>query len=169
MSHNIVSGDDFTSSAKCACDDPLYPFCWEEDSFCYTSETNTNWSASVCPGNCTVSDTTIHFALLLPTSGSWPGGPWVAGAAALAVERVNADKALLPGHNLEFSWANSGCSKKQGLAAMGELFERWLSGNIPDIDAVIGPGCSSACEVTSYLSAGWGIPQLSYSCTHACM
>ena len=33
----------------------------------------------------------------MPLSGSWDGGKRVAGAAALAVERVNADKALLPG------------------------------------------------------------------------
>ena len=26
-------------------------------------------------------------------------------------------------------------------------------------------GCSSACEVTSYLSGGQDIPQISYSCT----
>ena len=43
---------------------------------------------------------------------------------------------------------------------MGELL-----GGESRIDAVIGPGCSSVCEVTSYLSAGQGIPQLSFSCT----
>ena len=83
-----------------------------------------------------------------------------AGAAALAVERVNADKALLPGQRLEYSWADSGCSAQHGLAAMGEL----LAGE-SKIDAVIGPGCSSACEVTSYLSAGQKIPQISWGCT----
>ena len=89
-------------------------------------------------------------------------GPWVlrgAGAAALAVERVNADKALLPGRRLEYSWADSGCSPEQGLKAMGKLL-----GGASKVDAVIG-GCSSACEVTSYLSAGQSIPQVSYSCT----
>ena len=30
---------------------------------------------------------------------------------------------------------------------------------------MIGPGCSSACEVTALLSAGQNIPQISYSCT----
>ena len=37
---------------------------------------------------------------------------------------------------LKFSWADSGCSAKQGLKAMGEL----LRGR-SRIDAVIGPGC----------------------------
>ena len=41
-------------------------------------------------------DEPIHFALLVPFSGSWKAHR-TAGAAELAVERVNADKALLPG------------------------------------------------------------------------
>ena len=93
-------------------------------------------------------------------SGSWDAGKRVAGAAALAVEKVNADKALLPGHWLEYRWTDSGCSAQQGLAAMGELL-----GGASKVNAVIGPGCSSACEVTSYLSGGQGIPQISWGCT----
>ena len=54
------------------------------------------------------------------------------GAAALAVERVNADKALLHGRRLEFSFADSGCSAQQGLAAMGKLLKA------SRVDAVIG-------------------------------
>ena len=91
-------------------------------------------------------------------AGSWDGGLRIAGAAALAVERVNADKNLLPGRVLEYSWADSGCSAKQGLKAMGELL-----GGESRISAVIGPGCSSACEVTSQLTAEQDIPQIFYS------
>ena len=69
----------------------------------------------------------------MPMSGSWDGGTRVAGAAALAVERVNADKSLLPGRRLEYSAADSRCSAQQGLKAMGKL----LAGRV---DAVIGPG-----------------------------
>ena len=93
-------------------------------------------------------------------SGVWDGGKRVAGAAALAVERVNANKDLLPLRRLEYSWADSGCSAGQGLAAMGELLR-----GTSRVDAVIGPACSSACEVTSYLSGGQSIPQISYGCT----
>ena len=91
-------------------------------------------------------------------SGSWDAGKRVAGAAALAVERINADKALLTGRWLDYSWADSGCSAQQGLVAMGKLL-----GAERRVDAVI--GCSSACEVTSYLSGGQDIPQISHSCT----
>ena len=105
-------------------------------------------------------DGPVHFALLIPIQGSWAGGSQIVGAPALAVATVNADKNLLPGRVLEYSFADSGCSAKQGLMALGEL----LRGK-SRIDAVIGPGCSSACRVTSHLLAGQGIPQLSYSCT----
>ena len=92
-------------------------------------------------------------------SGSWDVGKRISGAAALAVDRINADKALLPGRRLKYDWADSGCSAQQGLAAMGELLR-----GAHRVDAVIGPGCSSACEVTSYLSGGQGIPQISWGC-----
>ena len=78
----------------------------------------------------------IHFALLLPTTGAWDMGEYIAGAAALAVERVNADETLLGGRQLEYSWADSGCSAKQGLKALGKL----LGGSKGTISAVIGPG-----------------------------
>ena len=76
----------------------------------------------------------IHFALLLPTTGAWDMGEYIAGAAALAVERVNADETLLGGRQLEYSWADSGCSAKQGLKALGTLLGKGR------ISAVIGPG-----------------------------
>ena len=95
----------------------------------------------------------------MPLSGSWDVGKRVAGAAVLAFERVNADKTLLPGRWLKYGWANSGCSAQKGLEAIGELL-----GGVSRVDAVIGPGCSSACEVTSYLSGGQGIPQISWGC-----
>ena len=102
----------------------------------------------------------IHITLLIPMTGSSPRGRRTAGAAALAVKQVNADKSLLPGRIVHYSWADSGCSARQGLMAMGKLLRSpvW-------IDALIGPGCSSACEATSYLSSGQSIPQISHSCT----
>ena len=99
----------------------------------------------------------IHFALLLEMSGSWDIGHWIAGAAALAVQKINLDKALLPGRKLEYSWKDSGCTAQSGLAAMGELLRRESR-----IDAVIGPGCSTACEATNHLSGGQKIPQISW-------
>ena len=78
-------------------------------------------------------------------SGAW--GAEIAGAAALAVERVNADNTLLPGRQLEFSWRQAGCSAKQGLAAMGELIK------LRRIDAVIGPSVDPFANLRSLLTA----------------
>ena len=50
----------------------------------------------------------IHLALLLPLSAARGYDPVAAGAAALAVDVVNADPTLLPGRALRFSWADSG-------------------------------------------------------------
>ena len=87
----------------------------------------------------------IQLALLLPSTGvwSWSTGSHIAGAAALAVEEVNDDASLLPGHLLKYKVANSGCNAQQGLKALGVL----LGGNSM-VNAIIGPACSSACEVS---------------------
>ena len=65
----------------------------------------------------------IYFALLLPMSGSSDRGLRMAGAAEIAVERVNANSSLLPGRKLGYRWRDSGCSAQQGLAAMGKLLQ----------------------------------------------
>ena len=74
----------------------------------------------------------VRVALLLPMTGAFPSGLRTAGAAALAVNQVNADKSLLLRRRLRYDWADSGCSAQQGLMAMGEL----LRG--ASVDAVIG-------------------------------
>ena len=76
-------------------------------------------------------------------------------------KHTNLQASLLAGRVLEYSWADSGCSAKQGLAALGELLSSRLSKNL-GIHAMIGPGCSSACEVTNHL-AGNLLPQVSHS------
>ena len=121
-----------------------------------------------------LADEPIHFALLMPITcaqsdvdsayGSWDGGKRIAGAAALAVERVNTDKTLLPGRRLEYSWEDSACSAPHGLAAMGKLLGE-ASRARRAVDVVIGPGCSAACEVTSYLARGQNLAQVSWGTT----
>ena len=69
----------------------------------------------------------------------------IPGAAVLAIDRVNADENLLPGRRLEYRWEDSGCSVSQSLKAMGKLLAEDAG---PKVDAVIGPGCSAACEIT---------------------
>ena len=101
----------------------------------------------------------IYFALLLELQGP-VYTPGTAGAAALAVETVNADNSLLAGRVLEYSWADAECRAQQGLKAMGAMLRAESR-----ISAVVGPGCSSVCEVTSQLSGGQNLAQISWGCT----
>ena len=79
----------------------------------------------------------VHFALLIDKALLS-----IAGAAEIAVQTVNANEDLLPGRRMEYSWANSGCNASKGLQAMGDLLR-----GTNQINAVIGPACSQACEV----------------------
>ena len=95
---------------------------------------------------------------------SWASGQNVAGAAALAVDRVNSDETLLPGRHLEYSWGDSGCSAKQGLKVLRKLIsKRGELDEASTVDAVVGPGCSVACTTTSHMLTA---PQISWGCSH---
>ena len=84
----------------------------------------------------------VLLGALLPLSGPWAGGPSIAGALPLAVERVNADPSLLPGFKLEYVVQDSACSVRAALHGFGELIA--TEGRI---DAILGPGCRSAQHV----------------------
>ena len=94
------------------------------------------------------------------------GGKTIPGAAALAVEAVNRDKNLLHRFTLTLTSMNnstlhdSGCTSQGGLRAWGEVIGGVCGGQGPH--AVIGPGCSSACEVTK---TGWSASPLGVSLT----
>ena len=65
----------------------------------------------------------VELALLLPLTGAWSEGGNIAGAAAIAVEKVNSDSKMLPGHVLWYKYRDSGCSASKGLMALGNLME----------------------------------------------
>ena len=110
---------------------------------------------------CVTSHAQIQLTIYCLMTGKWSGGPLIAGAASLAVDQVDADSTLLAGSVLEYSWEDSGCSPRVAPRALGDLMSRRGESSI---DALVGPGCSSACEVTSYTSSGYDIPQISFGC-----
>ena len=68
-------------------------------------------------------------------SGSWAGGRTIAGAAALAVQRINADAGLLGGMRVEYVWEDVGCSTVyKALQGIQKLLAD------PKIDGIVGPG-----------------------------
>ena len=89
--------------------------------------------------------------MLLPLSGSsWPGGWTIAGALPLAVDRVNSDPTLLPGRNLTYTFRDSACSSSKALQGLADM----VLNNDGGVDALIGPGCSVACEPTGFVTKG---------------
>jgi ABC-type branched-subunit amino acid transport system substrate-binding protein len=108
----------------------------------------------------------VRVGILLPLSGSWPKGDQrgrtIAGAAMLAVQDVNSDLSLLDGKVLEYSGEDSGCGSLESMAATNKILLR--NGQL---DAMIGPACSSACESSAYLLRDRAIPQISFGCTES--
>jgi ABC-type branched-subunit amino acid transport system substrate-binding protein len=74
----------------------------------------------------------------------------------VGVEEVYS-RGILPGYNISWSWRDTYCKPRQGLAMAVDL---WSEG----VDAFVGPGCSVVCEPVGLLSAAWNIPVVSFAC-----
>ena len=79
-------------------------------------------------------DETIKIGLLLGLTGPWKAGRTIPGAAALAVQRINADPSLLGGMRIEYVYVDAGFTVSSGNDAMSKLLA------MKGIDAGFGPG-----------------------------
>jgi ABC-type branched-subunit amino acid transport system substrate-binding protein len=108
----------------------------------------------------------VRVGILLPLSGSWPEGDqrgkMIAGAAMLAVQDVNSDLSLLDGKELKYSWEDSGCGSLESMVGTNKILLQ-----AGQLDAIIGPACSSACESSAYLLRDRAVPQVSFGCTES--
>ena len=107
---------------------------------------------------CFRADPVIRVGVLISYGDGLSNASMFANAVSLAVERINNDSSLLVGSRLAFVFAEARCSAPAALAALSELLEEG------PLVAVIGPGCSVACEATGFLTAGRDLPQISYGC-----
>ena len=105
----------------------------------------------------------VTLGVLLPynastnvSTGSPLSGKRYASALVLAVETVNNDSSLLPGHQITFVWNDTHCNEELSLKAMLYQLEK-------GVQAFIGPGCT--CETQARLAAAVNIPMLSYVST----
>lgn len=102
----------------------------------------------------------ITVGLLLPYNVpaivSGASGKEYASALMLAVEAVNNDSSLLPGHQITFVWNDTQCNEEISLKAMLYLLEK-------GVQAFIGPGCT--CETQAKLAAAANTPMISYVST----
>ncbi len=62
-------------------------------------------------------------------------------------------------YEIKWVWRDSYCEPRHGMQMMVDM---WNS--VPDLDAIIGDGCSSVCQPVSLLAAAWGIPVVSWGC-----
>ena len=76
-------------------------------------------------------------------SGSWHSGRTIAGAASLAVKRINRDASLLGGKTVEYVLLDGGCNATQGLKVAMSLLED------ARIGAIIGPGALPICCIAA--------------------
>ena len=79
-------------------------------------------------------DDVLKIGLLLPITGSWKAGRTIPGAAALAVQAINADPSLLGGMRVEFTVEDVGCRTYKAVTGVQNLLSD------TKIDAIFGPG-----------------------------
>ncbi|XP_078693880.1 atrial natriuretic peptide receptor 2-like isoform X3 [Branchiostoma floridae x Branchiostoma belcheri] len=102
----------------------------------------------------------LTVAVLLPWTGTWPIGQRMGPAAAVAIDDINNNAALLPDHHLDFVWKDTGCSAREGMDVTMELYEE-LGENLR---VIIGPGCDAVCGPIGVLAASWNVPIVSWGC-----
>ena len=105
--------------------------------------------------NDVVVNNTLTIGYLWPWTHAWPVGPYSASALVVALTEIER-RQLLPGFNIEWIMEDSWCEGKRGMQMAVEIWDR-----VSDLDVVIGPGCSVACEPVALLCASWNIPVIS--------
>ena len=103
----------------------------------------------------------IKMGIFVPFTGSWPGGPKMASAILIAMDKVNQDPYWLQGHTLTYLVRDGRCEAKSSL----EILADYYTVESPKVDVYIGPGCSAGCIPGAYLAAHWNIPMISWGCT----
>ncbi len=103
-------------------------------------------------------NSTLTIAYLWPWTHIWPVGPTTGSTIILALREVER-RQLLPGFNIEWYMKDSWCEANHGFKVAVEIWDE-----VDDLDAIIGPGCSVACQYVGLLAAAWKIPMVSPSC-----
>ena len=117
-----------------------------------------------------------HLGLFVPISyntftdfDNTKSGQAYAHALTIAIDDVNNDPNILPGHNLTYSWTNS-TDKNEVLRAM---YQKYISPNaendnttrtVPKVDVFIGPAFN--CTAPAKVAQAFNIPIISYVSVH---
>lgn len=101
----------------------------------------------------------IKLGINVPFTGTWPGGPKMASAVLIAIDKVNNDPSWLPGYHLTYAMKDSMCDEKHSIA---NLIDFRLEQ--PVADAFIGPGCSVGCLPGGHIADHWNVPMVAWGC-----
>lgn len=103
---------------------------------------------------------TFKMGTMLPFTGFWPGGPNMASAILIAMDKVHNDPYWLQGHNLSYVMKDSRCEPQASIVSVIDLYML----EDPRVDVYIGPGCSPGCLPGASIAGHWGIPMISWGC-----
>lgn len=94
------------------------------------------------------------------TDADYPeNGQYYASAMSIAVDAVNRQQNLLPGHNISFIWNDTACWKED--TTIRGLLHQMYEANVA---AIIGPAC--LCNTSARIAASFDLPMISYVSTH---
>ncbi|XP_046854845.1 speract receptor-like isoform X3 [Xenia sp. Carnegie-2017] len=88
-------------------------------------------------------------------------GQSFAHALTIAIDDVNTNSTILPGHNLTYSWTNS----KDNLNALRAMHERYISPAKNPVDVFIGP--AHKCAAPARVAEAFHVPMISYFCSES--
>ncbi len=104
---------------------------------------------------------TFTLGLTIPWVTGWKIGYYIGSAIILGIEEVQR-RQILQGYDIEWVWRDSQCEPKRGVQMAVDMWD-----SVPDLDAILGDGCSNVCQPVSLLASAWGIPMMSWGCTSA--
>lgn len=85
--------------------------------------------------------------------GNYIKGENFAAAITIAIRDINSNPNLLPGHNISFTWEDTGCNELKTITYQFKMVNQRVS-------AIIGPGCF--CKTAARNAAAFNLPIISY-------
>ena len=110
----------------------------------------------------------FHLGILAPWYKPYHVGTNSAGAIEIALEDMKTNNATFfetnkAGHEFQYTWVDTQCDPSMGIPAAAQLL--YSTSNKNQIDAIIGPWCSTVCEPAGYMAREKHIPVISFGCT----
>ena len=109
----------------------------------------------------------FHLGILAPWGKPFPIGTHSAGAIEIALEAIKTNKITFyeinkTGHNFQYTWVDTQCNPSKAIPDVAQLIYSLSFKN--QMDAFIGPWCSSVCEPVGYMAREKHIPVVSFGC-----